>query len=111
MGLYYSLQKKDIHASFFFRYFATEFDWSKNVVTIRQLQTMTKFDKWWMSKCMCIEGTLYIVMRCLRTCTGVISNRQLLLYLNVLTYIRYAYCYVLTLSLPTVGPVIIAIIY
>ena len=40
----------------FVRYFATEFDWNKNVVTIRQFQAMTKFDKWWLSKCMCIEG-------------------------------------------------------
>jgi len=37
------------------RYFL-RFDWSTEVVAIRQMDPVTKFDKWWMSKCMCIEG-------------------------------------------------------
>ena len=40
------------------RYYTTEFDWNENVVTIKQLSPLSKFDKWWMSKCMCIEGNL-----------------------------------------------------
>ena len=47
----------------FNRYFLTEFDWKTKVVTIRQMKSLTKFDKWWMSKCMCIEGILsYLTM-------------------------------------------------
>ena len=42
-------------ATFFGRYFC-EFDWQRDVVTIRQSERLTKFDKWWLSKPMCIEG-------------------------------------------------------
>ena len=45
-------------SSFLCRYYTTEFDWNENVVTIKQLSPLSKFDKWWMSKCMCIEGNL-----------------------------------------------------
>jgi len=38
----------------FFRYFL-QFDWAKEVVTIRQLEPLHKIDKWWMGKHMCIE--------------------------------------------------------
>eukprot|EP00731_Ephydatia_muelleri_P018608 Em0011g648a len=36
------------------RYFC-QFDWQRDVVSIRQSGRMTKFDKWWLSKPMCIE--------------------------------------------------------
>lgn len=39
------------------RYYTTEFDWNQNVVTIKEHKSLSKFDKWWMSKSMCIEGT------------------------------------------------------
>ena len=39
------------------RYYTVEFNWDQDVVTIRQLQPLSKFDKWWMTKNMCIEGT------------------------------------------------------
>lgn len=40
---------------FIIRYYLT-FDWVKEVVTIKQAQPLSKFDKWWFSKLMCIEG-------------------------------------------------------
>ena len=40
------------------RYYLT-FDWLTEVVTIRQLTKLSKFDKWWLSKPMCIEGNSY----------------------------------------------------
>ena len=30
------------------------------MVTIKQCTPLSKFDKWWMGKCMCIEGVCYI---------------------------------------------------
>ena len=39
------------------RYYTTEFNWNFNVVTIKQREPLSKFDKWWMGKPMCIEGT------------------------------------------------------
>ena len=38
------------------RYYAYEFDWIHDVVTIKQSKALTKFEKWWLSKPMCIEG-------------------------------------------------------
>ena len=32
-----------------------DFDWSTDVVTIRQLDKLTKFEKWWTSKYVAIE--------------------------------------------------------
>ena len=40
----------------FVRYYTTDFDWNHNVVTIKQSDPLLKFDKWWLSKPMCIEG-------------------------------------------------------
>ena len=40
----------------YIRYYAYEFDWIRNVVTIKQSGVLTKFEKWWLSKPMCIEG-------------------------------------------------------
>ncbi len=40
--------------SLLIRYFL-KFDWTKEVVTIRQLEPLYKFDKWWIGKHMCIE--------------------------------------------------------
>ena len=39
-----------------YRYYTTEFDWNQDVVSMKQHTPLSKFDKWWMSKCMCIEG-------------------------------------------------------
>ena len=40
-----------------YRYYTTEFNWNFNVVTMKQKEPLSKFDKWWMGKPMCIEGT------------------------------------------------------
>lgn len=32
------------------------FNWGEYVVTIRQLEPLPKFDKWWITKPLCIEG-------------------------------------------------------
>lgn len=45
---------------YFNRYYL-RFDWSKHVVTIKQLEPLSKFDKWWLTKLMCIEGTTYVL--------------------------------------------------
>ena len=55
----------------FCRYFL-KFDWSREVVTIRRLEPLFKFDKWWMSKYMCIEGTYMHV--CMYVCMYVCMN-------------------------------------
>ena len=39
------------------RYYTAEFKWDQDVVTVRQREPLSKFDKWWISKNMCIEGT------------------------------------------------------
>lgn len=39
----------------FIMYYTRDFDWAHQVVTIRQLEPLTKFEKWWSSKPMAIE--------------------------------------------------------
>jgi terminal uridylyltransferase len=39
----------------FLRYYAKDFDWGHQVVTMRQLEPLTKFEKWWSSKPIAIE--------------------------------------------------------
>ena len=62
----------DVH-----RYYTTEFDWNQNVVTIKQCTPLSKFDKWWMGKCMCIEGMYMCICRCtyMRGFTIAVSKR------------------------------------
>lgn len=38
------------------RYYAKDFDWAHKVVTMRQIEPLSKFEKWWISKPMAIEG-------------------------------------------------------
>ena len=46
------------------RYYTTEFDWDRDVVTSKQSGPLSKFDKWCMGKSMCIEGTRHTGMLC-----------------------------------------------
>ena len=39
-----------------FRYYLEEFDVAEQVVTVRQQETLTKFEKLWNGKCIAIEG-------------------------------------------------------
>jgi len=38
------------------RYYLEKFDWKRDVVTIRQLEQLSKLEKEWASKRACIEG-------------------------------------------------------
>ncbi len=40
---------------FVFRHMLT-FKWNEYVVTIKQKEPLSKFDKWWIGKPLCIEG-------------------------------------------------------
>ena len=41
----------------FFNYrYCLEFDWEREVICVNTLEPVTKFDKWWIGKHMCIEG-------------------------------------------------------
>jgi hypothetical protein len=54
------------------RYYTTEFNWNFNVVTIKQKEPLSKFDKWWMGKPMCIEDPFNLD----HNLGGGISNRM-----------------------------------
>ena len=41
----------------FLRYYTEEFDYRRNVVCVRYLKPLTKFEKLWNGRLMCIEGT------------------------------------------------------
>lgn len=56
------------------RYYTTEFDWNCNVVTIKQLTPLSKFDKWWMNKSMCIEGTYVCTTWLVFTCRLIMNT-------------------------------------
>ena len=40
------------------RYYVKEFDWTRQVVSVKQFKPLWKFDKLWQAKPMCIEGEL-----------------------------------------------------
>ena len=41
----------------FLRYYTEEFDYRRNVVCVRYLEPLTKFEKLWNGRQICIEGT------------------------------------------------------
>lgn len=75
----------------FFDFYAQKFDFKTNVVSIRQLEKMSKFEKLWNSDTLAVEDPFDLK----RNLGGALTKRSMLTSLVLLCHSRYqpALCY------------------